>query len=233
MRGVIYAVVEGPSDAIIVRQILSYAYPHRMIKIGSYDGDITTERAASPSNIEKRIMRFIECDASNNHTFKVGDIEKIIVVTDLDGCYIPDRAVIKNLAHKNITYRDDGIYTAKRGEVIQRNGNKREAINHLVSLTSLDCIPFEIYFMSRNLEHALEGRSNINNRDKIRHAKRFVHEHQDSESLRQFFSGILGDMPNDYLGSWDYIRAEESLRSLERHTNIGILLNHNANSKTN
>lgn len=226
MKSVIYALVEGKSDATALRRILECAFPGSWIEIGIFGGDITTELAGDSDNHEKRIIGFIQDHADRKHTFKMDDIATIIMVTDLDGCYIPDEAIIQSHDYKGVVYHDDGIYTDDRCDIKKRNNRKRKVINLLVGLTSIDGIPFEIYFMSRNLDHVLYGRPNINENDKICKAKRFVREHRTLESLEQFFDSILGDMPNNYQESWDYVRTAGRLRSLERHTNIGLLLNH-------
>lgn len=178
-------------------------------------------------------MEFIQCDAGKKHTFRIEDIAIVIMVTDLDGCYIPDEAIKKSRNHKNIGYHDNGIYTNERGDIKKRNGRKRRVIDHLVGLAALGGIPFEIYYMSRNLDHVLHGRPNIAKNDKTRNAKHFVRAHQTLESLNLFFDDTLGDMPNSYQESWDYVRATGSLRSLERHTNIHLVLNHAHIPETN
>ena len=61
--------------------------------------------------MKQRITRVIKSFLENNHGIKKKHIEKIIFLSDSDGCYIDDSYIYFSENDISFRYEDDGIYT--------------------------------------------------------------------------------------------------------------------------
>lgn len=87
-----------------------------------------------------------------------------------------------------------------------------------------EAFPYRVFFMSRNLEHALFGISVDADDDmKERLSRAFAEECRKNPRR---FEGLLRNpevcVPGTYEETWGYI--QEGVHSLERGTNLGLLL---------
>ena len=84
-------------------------------------------------------------------------------------------------------------------------------------------IPYQLYYMSCNLDHVLHNKQNSSDEEKEKDAVAFVRRYrQDTDGFVKFLAESDFSVTSDYVDSWNYIKQE--LNSLERHTNFGICL---------
>ena len=105
---------------------------------------------------------------------------------------------------------------------IERNKGKRDILEYLLNQTMIKSFPYEMYFMSCNLDHALYNEINLNKDLKQEYADEFYEKFIGKEYLFPAFleSDVVNEVPDNMGASWRYIK--EGLHSLERHTNLHI-----------
>jgi len=86
-----------------------------------------------------------------------------------------------------------------------------------------DNIPYQVYYLSCNLDHALYGKLNSSDAEKEDDAHKFSKKYNDDiAGFIDFISESGFSKCGDYLESWRFIK--ESKHSLERYTNLGICI---------
>lgn len=95
-------------------------------------------------------------------------------------------------------------------------------MDFLLSCQDIKSIPYEMYFMSCNLDHALYNEIMLNNDLKQEYADEFYEKFIGKEYMFVEFlkTDVANGVPNSLSSSWRYIK--ENLHSLERHTNLHI-----------
>ena len=200
-----------------------------------YGGDITSKTGVHPGCIVKVINNLMLSWVFDSDHIYPKDVIEVVHLVDLDGAYIPDSNIQPELADdeaKNV-YINNTIITRDVQKTIQRNENKRNNIDFLVSLSEIPIwqgfnrrvVPYSVYYFSSNLDHYLHNDANIaTSREKRDRAKRFSDRCVDD--LNHLFKTFLEDPDGvcnmDYKESWDYIR--EGTNSVNRHSNLGVLI---------
>ena len=104
---------------------------------------------------------------------------------------------------------------------MSRNMQKRANIDRLKSTGQIWKLPYSIYFMSCNLDHALYGKLNSTDEEKEKDAYMFAKKYRnDIPGFLTYIKDSDFSVGPDYKESWKYIT--DDLHSLERHTNLGI-----------
>ncbi len=206
-------------------------------------GDITSTYGVDPKHIEKVISKLMLSWVFDENHIYPKDVVEVIQVTDLDGAYIPDSNIVPELANDEAKnkYVNDTIITRDPQSTVERNERKRANIDYLVSLTEIEIwqgtkrniVPYSIYYFSSNLDHYLHHNANIENpREKVDKAAAFSDKCVDD--LKNLFKTFLEDADGicdlDYKESWDYIR--EGTNSVNRHSNLGVLIKKIISSNT-
>lgn len=156
----------------------------------------------------------------------------IVQLTDLDGAYIPDEAVGQEAGLTGRRYSTTGIVSPDRDATLAELAEKRRCIDFLVD-TKTDYrrasrkqtwrVPYRLFYMSRNLEHALHGIDGDLDRDeKDDFASNFASDNLDPSAFRTSLeraSRRHGDSP-DWESSWRYARDQNALHSLESGSNL-------------
>jgi hypothetical protein len=95
-------------------------------------------------------------------------------------------------------------------------------MNYLLDLPNIKGIPYEKYFVSCNLDHALYNELNLDIDLKQEYADEFYEKFIGKEKLFIDYlkKDVVNGVPDSMTASWRYIR--EDLHSLERHTNLHI-----------
>lgn len=218
-KKIVFVIVEGPSDEEAIGVILSRYFDNNVVHVHVMHCDITTELSTVPSNIIAKIGSLVKSYAGK--IFKSGDFSQIIHITDTDGAFIPNNAIVEDPnATKNI-YSLTGIRTQRKDRIEDRNRRKRENLNRLSSTSAIWNIPYKVYYMSCNLDHALYGKLNSSDEEKENDsyvfAKRYMN---DIPSFIEFISKSDFSVVDSYSQSWKFIH--EGLHSLERHSNFGL-----------
>ncbi len=82
-------------------------------------------------------------------------------------------------------------------------------------------IPYQVYYMSCNLDHVLYNKQNSSNEEKEHDAIQFVKKYRnDLDGFIAYISKSCFSVQSNYIDSWNYIK--QNLHSLERHTNLGL-----------
>ena len=82
-------------------------------------------------------------------------------------------------------------------------------------------LPYQVYYMSCNLDHVLHNKRNSTDEEKEKDAYIFAKKYKDDKNgFMAFISESEFSVIGEYRKSWKYI--EEGLHSIERHTNLGI-----------
>lgn len=218
-KKIIFVIVEGPSDEQALGAILGCLYDKNTVHVQIMHYDITTQLNVNPGNIVSKVGNIVRDYAGR--IFKPNDFAKIIHITDMDGAFIPDSNVIEDMTSKKPLYLTTEIRTCNKAGIENRNQHKRENLNRLVSVSKVWDVPYQIYYMSCNLDHALYGKLNTTNDEKDEDSLQFANEYKDDiPAFLHFISASEFSVMCGYIKSWQYIK--EGLHSLERHTNLGL-----------
>lgn len=219
-KKIVFVIVEGPSDdqaiGVLINRIFNsdYVYVHVM------HCDITTERNVNPGNIIAKIGNLVKGYAGRN--FKPQDFSRVIHIVDTDGAFIPDNHVTEDAAKRKPYYSATEICTCNKAGIEERNRQKRANLERLAVTSKVwKTIPYQVYYMSCNLDHALYGKLNSADDEKEKDALEFAERYMnDIPAFMAFISNSDFSVMDGYQQSWQYIR--EGLHSLERHTNFGL-----------
>lgn len=158
--------------------------------------------------------------AAQNH-YRASDFKEIIHMVDTDGAYAPDTAVVKDSEALKPVYSVTEIHTNNPEGIIYRNKKKRENINRLKSTGQILKLPYGIYYMSCNMDHALYGKLNSTDEEKENDAYTFAKKYrEDITKFLEFIKESEFAVGPDYNESWKYITS--GVHSLERHTNLWL-----------
>ena len=218
-KKIIFVIVEGPSDEEALGVILERYFDKSTVYLHIMRCDITSENGSTLNNITNKISEVVRRYA--NHIFKPSDFCRIIHITDTDGTFIPDDKIIENAQVEKPVYSTTEITAPNKKNIEERN-HKKSAILHRLSITpKIWKIPYQIYYMSCNLDHVLYDKLNSSDIEKEENAYKFAEKYKDDiQGCIQFFNESDFSVVGDYKQSWEYI--EKDLHSLERHTNFGL-----------
>lgn len=220
-KRIVFVIVEGPSDEEALGTILNRYFDRNAVHVYVAHCDITSELSTTPSNVVAEIGGFIKNFAGR--VFKSGDFSRIIHIVDMDGAFIPDDAIVEDSTITKPVYSPTKIRAQRKASIENRNRRKRENLNRLVSTTSVWRIPYQIYYMSCNLDHALYGKLNSTDEEKERDSYAFAIKYkEDIPGFIKLVNESNFSVMSGYSQSWQYIR--EGLHSLERHSNFGLCL---------
>lgn len=218
-KKIVFVIVEGPSDEEALGVLLNRIYDSKAVYVQVMHCDITTELDVNTGNVVAKIGDVVKKYAGR--TFKSGDFSRIIHITDTDGAFIPDDAVVEDAAAVKPLYSATEIRTQRKSGIENRNLRKRECLNRLSSASRIWGVPYQIYYMSCNLDHALYGKLNSTDYEKEADAFAFAKKYRDDiPSFMKYISESDFSVVGSYPQSWQYI--SEGLHSLERHTNFGL-----------
>ena len=154
-KKIVFVIVEGPSDEEALGVILSRLYSSSEVYVHIMHGDITSEFIESPNeNILTRVASEVEGYAKSNHFEKI-HFKEIIHIVDTDGAFIPDANVMEDPLAEKPVYSLNEIRTKNKDGIENRNRRKRRNICKLCSKKELWGIPYQVYYMSCNLDHVL------------------------------------------------------------------------------
>lgn len=221
----VFFIVEGHTDKTALEKVYKAIYKNKNIKFEFTNGDVTSDDSIDKTNVHeilyKKVKKYID-----DNKLKKTDIWKIVQIFDTDGAYIPETAIFKGESSKYV-YSTTSIACNNVQNVINRNTKKRDTMNYLLSLADINSIPYQCYFMSCNLDHALYNKQNLSDEDKKKYADTFYEIFIGKEKLFIEFLKleVVNGVPESFPSSWKFIK--EDLRSLERHTNLHIYFQEN------
>ncbi len=220
-RKTVLFIVEGPSDKTALEKIFKKIYRrYRNIDFKFTNGDISSDPEVTINNVEDKIFDVVDKFIKDKKLQK-SDIYQVIQIFDIDGTFIPDTAIFVGETY-HFVYTTDGIYCKDIEKVKDRNKRKAEIINHLLSVKDIKAIPYEMYFMSCNLDHALYNEQNLDIDKKQAYADAFYERFigQEEKFIDFLKTDVVNGTPDSLYESWRYIK--EDLHSVERHTNLHV-----------
>ena len=221
-RKIYVFILEGESDKYALERILQKIYTNRYIYPIVINGDITSDYNIEDKDMLKELWKKISSAISRNK-WKKTDIMQIIHIVDTDGAFIPPSSIIQASVDE-VTYFNDRIECSNPITISQRNIRKMRRINILNSTPLLENIPYELYYMSCNLDHVLYNEQNLEDHLKTIKADQFSESFVGNErSFVSFIKDKCFGVPASYIESWNYIKKD--LHSLERHNNFFLCFN--------
>lgn len=220
-RKVILVIVEGPSDDTALGSILGKIFEEHRVFVKVTFGDITTDRYTTANNVAGKLGDLVKAYAQSMY-FERKDFLKVIHIVDMDGAYIPDDAIVENSELNKSLYSLTEIQTAKPENIARRNEKKRNILNRISTLKKVwGSIPYQVYYMSCNLDHVLYNKMNISDEEKEENAYKFAEKYKnDIPGFLCFISESDFSRVDDYKESWIFIK--DDVHSLERFTNLGL-----------
>ena len=220
-KKIVFIIVEGPSDEQALSVIFNRLYNLNQVHIEIMHGDITTDLSLDPGSIVGAIGNIIRNYAASMH-FKQNDFQEVIHIVDMDGAFVPDSAIISDPQADKPFYSSTEIRTARPEKLQLRNAHKQAVLNKICSLDNVwVSIPYKVYYMSCNLDHALYGKLNSTDEEKERDSFIFAKRYKDDlGGFLSFISASEFSRVEGYKESWEFIKKD--LHSLERNTNIGV-----------
>lgn len=225
-RKTVLFIVEGPSDEAALEKIFKRIYrKNKNIIFKFTNGDISSDFEVTKDNVEGKIYDKV-LEVMRDTKITKSDLFQIVQVFDTDGTYISDDAIIKGDT-KEFLYSEKNICCVDVQKVIERNTHKRDVMEYLLSIKNIRSIPYTMYFMSCNLDHALYNKINLDKDDKQRYADQFYEKFIGKEYMFIEFlkTDVVNGVPNSLPESWKYIK--QGVHSLERHTNLHIYFDEN------
>lgn len=227
-KKILLFLVEGLSDKDALEPILSELVDSTKIHFEVLRCDLTAslDPEVRNLNMKQRITRVIKSFLENNHGIKKKHIEKIIFLSDSDGCYIDDSYIYFSENDISFRYEDDGIYTNRPNDAIDRNQRKSRNLNMIHSTAKVYALPIETYYFSCNLDHVLHNKRNLEQYLKEDYAFDFADKYENKE---EHFIDFVNDsslcLANNYADTWTII--QEDRNSLLRFTNLKIFFDNN------
>lgn len=226
-KKVVLVIVEGPSDEEALGAVLNNYFDKDRVYVHTHHGDITTEKGNKCSNIISKVNECVKL-CMRQYPFKRSDFKRIIHVVDMDGAFIPDNAIVEDKDAYKPIYTEEVIRTNHPEGIVKRNAQKRENINRLIPTSIIGNIPYQIYYMSSNLDHVLYNKLNSTDVEKESDAHNFAIKYKDDlNGFKAFLQDSEFSVNQNFIDSWDYIK--QGNHSLERHTNFGLCLENDAN----
>lgn len=226
-KKVLLFIVEGRTDEAALQGVLSELLTDKKIRFHVIGADITTSERRGTASVKTMVNDLVR-KFVNTYRLQPSDVMQVAHLMDTDGAFVPDTAITEDKTACGFEYTRDRITAASAADVIHRN--KIKSMNMLLLAhmgKTYKKIPYEAYFCSRNLEHALYGiEGNCTAREKINLSDRFDEQYRNTPSaFLRFISTVPPAVPcNAYVESWNYISDSNTLHSLERGCNLHVLL---------
>ena len=228
-------IVEGKNDQIEIQAMLraycANSLQDKYVDIYlPYNGDITFEKTEKTitGKLTEAVLSWRRGETRLHpfHPVAPSDVAKIVHVIDTDGAFIPESAIIADDVG-DVEYKEDCIRCGDRAFIVGRNRKKAKAIRKLLSVPKIDNISYEVFFVSCNMDHVLFGTQNPAAKSKGPNARYFAAHCKHPADLNQsiFGENICFDGP--FQESWNFIQLD--MNSLNRHTNLNILLENLSN----
>ena len=228
-------IVEGESDKTALGALIEQLVKKEAVVFDVFHADVfgANQRRAGADpvmgaeKIHDRI-RAVTLKHLERAEYSWRDLSRIVLLSDTDGCFVPEGAVVEREGIDSICYFNDHIETASASGVKRRN---REKSSHLWDVITgrrhvtyrKVSIPVSVFFMSRNLEHALSNEAGyVSERRKARLAREFSSRYKDDIDGFVEFMSVEIAISGDYVGTWSYIA--ENTNSLSRGSNLHLFI---------
>ncbi len=221
-RKMVLVIVEGTTDEESLQYGLTAVFSRFDLAVQVTRGDVTAETGSSAATIRRKVGELVKAWIGVNHLASRADIARVVHVVDTDGAFVPNESVLEEAGVVGVRYETDAIRAPSKASVEERNARKSRCLIELAKTkTVLGSIPYQVFYMSCNLEHALHDRLNCSPAEKVRLAAVFSMRFcDDVEGFKTFFEAPPLLLGNSYKDSWAAI--EQKNESLHRHANLAF-----------
>ena len=219
-KKVILFLVEGASDLTSL-EFIDNINTDKTIKFQITSGDVTSKLNITPQNCREEVNKILLSFLERSKLRKT-DIIKIIHILDIDGVYIPEINIIEDKNIKKFLYTINGIVAPSKENVQKRNESKKQIVEKLLVTSKINSIPYEMYYMSCNLEHVLHDKlEDISEDEKKELANKFADRFYEKEiEFIDFINNKDFKVLGDYKATWDFIKKD--LNSVNRYSNFWL-----------
>ena len=212
--------VEGASDLTSL-EFIDNINTNETIKFQITSGDVTSKLNITPQNCREEINKILLSFLERSKLRKT-DIIKIIHILDIDGVYIPEINIIEDKNKKKFLYTINGIVAPSKENVQKRNESKKQIVEKLLVTSKINSIPYEMYYMSCNLEHVLHDKlEDISEDEKKELANKFADRFYEKEiEFIEFINNKDFKVLGDYKATWNFIKKD--LNSVNRYSNFWL-----------
>ena len=219
-KKVILFLVEGASDLTSL-EFIDNINTNETIKFQITSGDVTSKLNITPQNCREEINKILLSFLERSKLRKT-DIIKIIHILDIDGVYIPEINIIEDKNKKKFLYTINGIVAPSKENVQKRNESKKQIVEKLLVTSKINSIPYEMYYMSCNLEHVLHDKlEDISADEKKALANKFADRFYEKVlEFSDFINNKDFKVLGDYKATWDFIKKD--LNSVNRYSNFWL-----------
>lgn len=225
-KKVIPLICEGYSDLVALEDYLNNLFKDKAVQFFVASGDITSDRDKKDKYLDELIEEAIFDNDNRVVDFSIDDIFMIAHLVDTDGVFEDDSVVQYNPNISFNQYFDTYIWAHKSvKDMIDTRILKRDRLLDCIKATEVrirgKVFPYQIYYMSVNLEHVTQDNRNVETEsDKLDMALEFSGRFDSAEEFKDFLIKNNASNTDDYLDSWKYIRSH----SLEKATNLIIFV---------
>lgn len=131
-KKVMLFIVEGPTDETSLSTVLNRIFSSSTVKFQVVHGDVLTRDFMSSDKIVAAVWDQVK--AFMGEIYKKSDICRIVHLTDMDGVFVPDDAVVEDnamAAGAPPLYTETQIQTPNRVGILDRNKRKRKNVDRL------------------------------------------------------------------------------------------------------
>ena len=219
-KKIVFVIVEGPSDDEALGVLFEKLFDQTTVFVHITHGDITSDPGVDPHFIVSNVTNIVKAYAKSNHLTN-SHFQQIIHIVDTDGAFVTNDHIVEDSSAEKPIYSLTEIRTANVHGLQMRNERKKKSLSRLSRLQAIWNIPYQVYYMSCNLDHVLHNIQNLTDEEKEKKALAFVKQYRDKlGAFVQFLSESEFSVSTNYIESWEFITHE--LHSLERHTNLGL-----------
>jgi len=221
-KKVLLFIVEGTSDEVSFESILDSFFDIFDVHVAVMHCDITVQNFPSPGEIKGKLFEQVE-SYCRVEKIRLPDLEKIIHLIDTDSAFIPASNIMQQLPGQELSYTKSQIVAPVPANIKMRNEVKAAVLGKLCSMKVLANTPYEVYYLSRTLEHVLHNRiENLSDREKEEYSNAFDDRYaEDLPGFLAFISDNTFAVSGDYKQTWDFIK--QGTHSLQRYSNLHLL----------
>lgn len=221
-KKIILFIVEGINDKTCLEGVLEKILDSEEVRFQITEGDITTRLGIDEYKIRNEIGKTVKAFKDKYH-LKPEHFLEVVHIIDTDGLFLQEDSV-HYADVEDPLYMDDGIYTGKVEEMIERNKRKSAVVERMLELPAvLKTISYSVYYFSSNMDHVLHNQANLSKEEKHDLADSFDEEYADKpeEFIRLMCESVF-TVKGTYEETWNFIRLDKN--SVRRYSNFGVYL---------
>lgn len=221
-KKIILFIVEGINDKTCLEGVLEKILDSEEVRFQITEGDITTRLGIDEYKIRNEIGKTVKAFKDKYH-LKPEHFLEVVHIIDTDGLFLQEDSV-HYADVEDPLYMDDGIYTGKVEEMVERNKRKSAVVERMLELPAvLKTISYSVYYFSSNMDHVLHNQANLSKAEKHDLADSFDEEYADKpEEFIRLMRESVFTVKGTYEETWNFIRLDKN--SVRHYSNFGVYL---------